>query len=308
MFRLPNTILHLTLAAALLSILLSSLLAYLFTVQDYRQLHQIIDLFDMAEKGDFQPLTNKQTSTVAGSVTNNAYFHIINNVINLFMSQTYLKLQLDAKKYALATAQLSALQYQINPHFLFNTLQSIDLEILKIDKRPTPANQMITELSQLLRYSLDEPMKYVSVGEEITMTKYYIDLQSHKYGSNIGITWEYTEEVLNLPMLRLMLQPLIENSLTHSGKVPPEKLWIKIKIYQKANQLTFTVIDNGHGLSKDRLREIRQALTAEEVDSSGKHIGLANISQRVRLAYDLGSMEINSKTGWGTLVQFSITC
>lgn len=168
-FELSNKILQLTIGAGLLSIFASSVLAYFFTRRDYQQIFQIIELFDQAEKGEFHSQNELKT------VPNSPYFHIINNVIHLFMSQTYLNVQLDAKKYALSTAQLSALQYQLNPHFLFNTLQSIDLEILKACSKPTPANQMILELSSLLRYSLDAPMKPVTVQEEIAVTKNYID-------------------------------------------------------------------------------------------------------------------------------------
>lgn len=297
-FGLSNKILLLTVAAGFLSILASSVLAYCFTRRDYQQIFQIIDLFDQAEKGEFHEQSGLKAAP--GS----PYFHIINNVINLFMSQTYLKVQLDAKKYALSTAQLSALQYQLNPHFLFNTLQSIDLEIMKVCCRPTSANQMILELSSLLRYSLDEPMKPVTVEEEIAVTKNYIGLQSFKYRDCFHVTWEYAGDVLDLPMLRLLLQPIIENSITHSGKTPPEKLWIKIKIRRRNGFLSFFVIDNGYGINKKRLTDLQQALRQEhQVDGSGKHIGLKNISQRICLAYKNGYVRVQSKEGMGTIVE-----
>ena len=296
-FGLSNKILQLTIAAGFLSILVSSVLAYCFTRRDYQQIFQIIDLFDQAEKGEFH--AQNGLKAVPGS----PYFHIINNVINLFMSQTYLKVQLDAKKYALSTAQLSALQYQLNPHFLFNTLQSIDLEILKACGRPTSANQMILELSSLLRYSLDEPMKPVTVQEEIAVTKNYIQLQSFKYRDCFRVTWEYTDDILDPPILRLLLQPIIENSITHSGKTTPEKLWIKIKIRSTDGFLSVFIIDNGYGMDKKRLADLQQALMEEQVDSSGKHIGLKNISQRIRLAYRSGYVRIQSKKGMGTIVE-----
>lgn len=296
-FELSNKILQLTIGAGLLSIFASSVLAYFFTRRDYQQIFQIIELFDQAEKGEFHSQNELKT------VPNSPYFHIINNVIHLFMSQTYLNVQLDAKKYALSTAQLSALQYQLNPHFLFNTLQSIDLEILKACSKPTPANQMILELSSLLRYSLDAPMKPVTVQEEIAVTKNYIGLQSFKYRDCFHVTWEYSQDILDFPILRLLLQPIIENSIIHSGKAAPEKLWIKIKIRRNNGFLSFYIIDNGYGIDKKRLADLQQALTEEQVDSSGKHIGLKNISQRIRLAYKNGYVRLQSKKGMGTIVE-----
>lgn len=295
-FRLSNTVLKLTLTAGLLSILFSSILAYFYTMRDYKQIFQIISLFEKAEKGEFEPQERP-------NMPNSAYFHIINNIINLFMSQTYLKVQLDAKKYALSTAQLSALQYQLNPHFLFNTLQSIDLEILKIARKPTPANQMISELSELLRYSLDEPMKPVTVQEEIGVTKSYVSLQACRLGEQFQVFWDYEDEVLPLPMLRLLLQPIIENSLTHAGLTSRDELKIKIRIRQKEDLLVFTVIDNGMGMDRERLSSLRLSIADDQVESTGKHIGLKNIGQRIRLAYPNGYMKIWSKEGMGTVVE-----
>lgn len=294
-FHISNMLLKLTLAAGLLTILVSCLLAYCYTARDCRQLFQIIDLFDKAERGEFssdQPMPE----------TNETYFRIINNIINLFVSQTYLKVQLDAKKYALSTAQLSALQYQLNPHFLFNTLQSIDLEVMKTAKRPTAANQMISELSALLRYSLNAPAAPVTVREEIDATKSYIHLQALRLGEPFQVIWEYEPEVLDHMILRLLLQPIIENSIIHSARTRTEELQIKIRICIRQDFLVITVIDNGLGMTADRLNKVRQNLVDDQVEETGRHIGLKNISQRVRLSYPNGYVKLWSKEGMGTIV------
>lgn len=297
-FRLSNVLLGLTAAAAILSILFSSALAYVYTMQDYRQIFQIIDLFDRAEKGMLKP--EEAEGQAAGK--NTAYFHIVNNIIRLFMSQTYLKVQLDAKKYALSTAQLSALQYQLNPHFLFNTLQSIDLEILKLTKRPTAANRMISSLSELLRYSLSGPTHRVSLGEEIAATKNYIELQNLRTGEPFRVIWQYKEELLSVPMLKLLLQPIIENSITHCGLESVGKLVVKIRIYQEGPYLKLAVIDNGLGMEKSQLVKLQEQINDDNVEQSGRHIGLKNIGQRVRLAYSHGYIKLWSKAGMGTVV------
>lgn len=294
-FRISNTLLKLTFAAGLFAILASSLLAYFYTARDCRQIFQIIDLFDKAERGEFSP-------EHPAAETNEAYFRIISNIINLFMSQTYLKVQLDAKKYALSTAQLSALQYQLNPHFLFNTLQSIDLEVMKAARRPTAANQMISELSALLRYSLNAPMTPVTVREEIEATKSYIHLQTLRLGGQFKVIWEYEEDVLEKMILRLLLQPIIENSISHGLHAGAEDLQIKIRICIRRGFLTITVIDNGPGMSADRLSVLQQNLADDQVEETGRHIGLKNISQRVRLSYPNGYVKLWSREGMGTIV------
>lgn len=294
-FRISNTLLKLTLAAGLLTILGSSFLAYGYTRRDCRQIFQIIDLFDKAEKGEFsspQPVPE----------TNEAYFRIINNIINLFMSQTYLKVQLDAKKYALSTAQLSALQYQLNPHFLFNTLQGIDLEVLKATRRPTPANTMISELSVLLRYSLNSPITPVTVQDEVEATKSYIHLQSLRLDESFQVIWDYEPEVKEYKIPRLLLQPVIENSITHYVKSETGKLRVKIRINIRKGFLTIAVIDNGPGIPAEKLSALRQNLTDDQVEETGRHIGLKNISQRIRLSYPEGYVTLWSKEGMGTVV------
>lgn len=296
-FKISSTLLQLTLGAGILSIIASSLLAYFFTVRDYQQIFQIIALFDSAEKGEFQ------TETKLKSVPDSPYFHIINNVVNLFMSQTYLNLQLEAKKYALLTAQMSALQYQLNPHFLFNTLQSIDLEILRISKRPGAANQMIAELSALLRYALDEPTKPVTLQEEIIATKNYIKLQSFKYRDRFLVTWEYPENLLHIPMIRLLLQPIVENSITSARNDSAKKLWIKIKVRQSDSFVIITIIDNGCGITKTTLQSLQQSLAADSSDFSSQHIGLKNINQRLRLTYKNGAVKLWSRESMGTIVE-----
>lgn len=296
LFHLSDTILKLTLAAGLLSIFLSSVLSYLYTLRDYRQIFQIIDLFDRAEKGNFKPEENVEQRK------NNIYFHIINNIITLFMSRTYLKVQLDVKKYALSTAQLSALQYQLNPHFLFNTLQSIDLEILKLTKKPTAANRMIASLSELLRYSLHSPAKPVSLEEEIIATCNYIDLQNWRLGEAFQVAWKYSEDLLKFPIPRLILQPIIENSIVHCGYSSLSNLKIKIKVSTRDGYLTFVIIDNGYGMDSERQNKMALQINDNQVEESGKHIGLKNICQRVRLAYPKGYLKLWSKKGMGTIV------
>lgn len=292
-FQLSKSLLLLTLIASIASIAVSSVLAYIYTARDYNQINQIITLFQKAEKGEFEPQKAKHCK-------NNAYFHIINNIIQLFMSQTYLKIQLDAKKYALSTAQLSALQYQLNPHFLFNTLQSIDLEILKATHKPGQANLMIQALSELLRYSLETPMKPVTVKEEIFVTKSYIQLQTCRLGEEFKVIWDYEEEVMNQTMIRLLLQPIIENSISHSRLISGQlKIKIRIRYHQ---ELSFTIIDNGSGIEPAKLELLKKELNDNQIEDENHHIGLKNISQRLRLAYKNGNLSIYSKPGMGTIV------
>lgn len=218
------------------------------------------------------------------------------------MSQSYLKVQLDAKKYSLLTAQLSALQYQLNPHFLFNTLQSIDLEILKATRHPTNANRMISGLSELLRYSLKAPDLSATVREEIDATNNYIELQNLRSGEPFQVIWSCENRLLEYHLPRLLLQPIVENSIIHSSLPDPQKLKIKICFRLLPNGLAITVTDNGLGMDPNRLQTLRKNMANDPVETQGRHIGLINISQRIQLAYKEGSVNVWSKQGLGTVV------
>jgi two-component system sensor histidine kinase YesM len=304
--KLPKEILKVAVIAMIFCVILASILAVIMTSRDYEQIQQIIDVLEQAEKGELiQKNSNKR---------NAPYYFIINNIIRLFVSQSYLKVQLEARKYGLMAAQLSALQYQLNPHFLFNTLQAIDLEIMKAAKGPTAANAMMNHLSQLLRYSLENPMNKVTIEREIEMTKHYIVLQKQKKGEKFQVTWEYEEEITQYKILRLLLQPFIENALIH-GIREEEKLWIKVKIYKRGPYISINVIDNGNGIKKEKLREINQRIEEAKklqyqdqdgdygIGGEGLHIGLENIAKRVLIGCQDSSFLVKSKEGMGTSIE-----
>ena len=126
---------------------ISVVLAYVVTQRNFQQISHIINTFNQAEKGILSSTTPKQT-------INDEYDIILNNVINVFLNSSYLKLQLHEKQYKQELAEMAALQYQINPHFLFNTLQAIDFEALRIQGQSGTINMMIQNLSDILKYYL----------------------------------------------------------------------------------------------------------------------------------------------------------
>ena len=299
LYRLPHLIQRLMIAATLMSILLCAVVAFRLTRRDYRQIDRIIQVFESAKRGE-------EPQALPSRADDTPYYHILSEVIRLFLSRSYLTVQLDAKKYALLAAQLSALQYQMNPHFLFNTLQAIDLEILKAAKRPTPANRMIGHLSALLRYSLENPSEKVSIAREMEMTEHYIAVQKLKKGDQFTVMWNCSQEAARCQTLRMLLQPLVENALTHARPLQDEQLQICIDIACEDDRVTFTVTDNGAPLTQEALAALRQSIENEQPDPHGGHIGLKNIRMRVRLAYQHGDLSINGLAQSGLCVRFVI--
>jgi len=164
---------------------------------------------------------------------------------------------------------------------------------------------MITNLTDILEYSLSNPNETVSLEEEIKNTRSYIDIQKVRYKDKFDFIWEYDEEVLNYRVIKLLLQPLIENSLYHGIKEKEGKGSIKVKILNFKTYLKISVIDSGMGISKEDLAEIRDRLK-RETDYTD-HIGVYNTNKRMVLFYgeDHG-IKILSKYGFGTVIQMII--
>ncbi len=168
-------------------------------------------------------------------------------------------------------------------------------------------------LSEILKYSLDTPDRVVDVEEEITYTKHYIAIQKERYGDKFEVRWRYIpEEIRGCRIVKLLLQPLIENSLYHGIKEKEGNGAILVKMDRDADFLRIAVVDNGVGMSRGRLAEIRARLESagdsKAGDSeTGDRIGLANTNKRIRLSDPAGGeLRVWSKAGFGTAVVIRI--
>ena len=282
----------------LATIIASVYLAYDRTVRNYQQLYSIIELFDRAERMEL-PKQKKQD--------NDIYTQILNNIIHTFLENSYLQMQLSERKYRQMSAQMAALQYQINPHFLFNTLQAINYEVLTVTHgRFGNANQMIEYLSDLLRYALRVNDQNVSIGEEIDICKKYICIQQLREEKHFFVEWNIDPQLMSCKIRRMLLQPLIENAISHGIK-HSENGSIRIMIHQRGLWIHFKIIDNGNGISEDQLAILQEKLDRNIEELTSDHIGLTNVNQRLILAYgEKSKVHIFSKQHMGTIQYFKI--
>lgn len=160
-------------------------------------------------------------------------------------------------------------------------------------------------MSDILRYSLDGQNGLVPLNVEIANTKSYTAIQKTRYGERFYIWWEYDAELEKYHVPKLIFQPLIENSLQHGLSRSDQKLAVKIKIQRCGNSLRLAIIDNGNGISEERMVELRTRLFSDSTDAN--HIGLINTQRRIQLAYGHKSeLRIKSKPGWGTLIDITL--
>ena len=179
-------------------------------------------------------------------------------------------------------AQLKALQAQINPHFMYNTLQVI--YGMALEKSAPEIGKIAIALSDILRYSLKVSRDFVPLKEELRCLENYILIQQARFGERIKIETAIAPRTLDLIIPKLILQPLAENSFEHgfADKSGEWKIFIESQIVEDDLVLCFR--DNGVGISEQRLAEIRAALSNTDAAlRSVSHIGLANVDARIKL-------------------------
>ena len=214
-------------------------------------------------------------------------------------------------KEKLATRQqrieYEMLASQINPHFLFNTLETIRMKAL-INKDEEVA--YITKLlGKSIRHVLEMGSEPVSLASELKYVKIYVDIQKFRYHEKINYTLSIAENVCAeaYQILPLLLQPIVENSIVHGLESKKDGGWVGIKVSHSEGYLKIIVSDNGMGMSADQLRTLEDKLSGLDSKHSRDSIGLVNVSQRIKLFYGQEyGIDIESTLNKGTVVRFRL--
>jgi two-component system sensor histidine kinase YesM len=205
-------------------------------------------------------------------------------------------------------AELNALQAQINPHFLYNTLDS--LRGIAIYERAYKAASMVENLSYLLRYSLNKDGYVVTLAAEIENVKKYVDIQNLRFNNKYDIIFEVEPSFMDVRILRLTLQPIVENSIIHGLEGKKGKGRIIVKVSSIEDNIIIEVIDDGLGMDDQKLTEVNQHLRSENIGHSivkGGKVGIFNVNERIKHYFgDKYGIEISSIKGKGTEVRIKI--
>ncbi|MGG4104769.1 sensor histidine kinase [Paenibacillus lautus] len=216
----------------------------------------------------------------------------------------------------LTTTELKFLQSQINPHFLYNTLDSIYWTAKNYDA--DEISEMVMNLSKFFRLSLNKGRQVFTIEESITHLHYYLRIQQLRFMDNFTVDYHISEESKHVPLLKLLLQPLVENAIIHGmeGKSSGGSLVISSRI-EKGHTVVISVQDNGPGIGEERLRYIQHELEmmgSRSVPASSQdeeHVkdlfGLRNVLSRMKLYYGReAQLTLYSVSGEGTTVTISI--
>jgi two-component system, LytTR family, sensor kinase len=201
--------------------------------------------------------------------------------------------QLVEQEKLLMAARIEALSSQINPHFLFNTLNSISS---LIRSKPETARMLIGKLSNLLRQRLKSRDQFVAFGEELQSIDQYLDIELIRFGPQLRVVKEIAPDTLDLKVPSMILQPLIENSIKHGLTAKLGGGTVLLRGFRHHGLLVIEVADDGFGMSDEQLRK---ALTAG--------IGLSNVNERLRVTYgDNHQLRLTSTADQGTCARIEI--
>jgi len=204
----------------------------------------------------------------------------------------------------LQKAEMKTLQAQITPHFLYNTFDSI---IWLAESGQTEDVVSITKaFSQFFRISLSRGHEWITVSQELDHVKSYLTIQKIRYANILDYNIEADEEIGEVPVLKLLLQPLVENAIYHGIKKKRGrgKIFIRARLNPEGEKIIFSVEDNGIGFTEERLTQVREEITkGKSPESLQAAYGLYNVNKRLQLYYEgQAKLEIESQTGKGTVI------
>lgn len=253
---------------------------------------QMIQAMGRAENGNFEPVAVRHPNSELGLLEIH-YNHLIER-LQFLMERLVQEQKLKRK------TELRALQEQMKPHFLYNTLDTIGYIVLTGDTNQ--AYDAITALGSFYRQSLSKGKQFITLEQELQIIKDYTSLLSLRYEELFTVNYDVDETLYQHEIIKLLLQPLVENSVYHGIKPLGEPGTILISVKRQETLICLTVTDNGVGMDDQLLQSLR-SLSPSPRDS----FGLAGTIERVHISYpEKGAVELLSQKGKGTSVIIKI--
>lgn len=232
--------------------------------------------------------------------------YILNSIRKTAKERKDVDEELAERVRLLKKAQAVALQSQINPHFINNTLETINWSAIELLGGRNEISQMSSALSRMLRMTMENSDTVVTVCTEMQHCMYYLEIQRKRYEDKFDVDWQIPEDIMDCRMIRIVLQPLVENAIYHGMKPMTNKGLITISGKIEGELLFLTVSDNGLGMTGQALENLRRNMQSDMIKES-HHIGMTNVNQRIRLYYgDDYGLIVDSREGIGTSVTVRI--
>jgi len=291
------TLRNFTVLLAIVFLVAAGLLAIYFSYHISRPLDRLKKKMMLVQRGDFQQTVPVESQDEIGQLSRG--FNRMTEEIDRLVKEVY-EIGLKEKE-----AELAALQSQINPHFIYNTLESINM--IAIGKQNYEVSDMVTALGKMLRYTVDKYDRMVLLKEELDSVASYVKIQKMRYGERLRVVFDLEEGIERYSMPKLLLQPLVENAIYHGIGDQEQGGTIWITALRFDHYLLVTVKDDGVGMTDEQLEHLRSSLASTLPLESGEHgLALRNIYHRLILMFgEEYELDIDASPGKGSA--FTIT-
>jgi two-component system, sensor histidine kinase YesM len=276
-------------------------MAYAFSYLLSKRIALLLKKIKKVEKGDFKVTDVIEGKDEIGLIDNN--FNRMVLKLDELIRENYIQ-QLEKRD-----AELNALQAQINPHFLYNTL-----ELINSISRVYGCNEVCLisqNLGEMFRYGISIGRnEFVRLSDEINHISNYTSIQLLRFDELFEVSYEISDELMDCKLLKFILQPIVENAIIHGFKGKDGKGHLKISAFSDNKLLVLQVQDDGIGMGQELVEDMNNALNNNEYKPSKyekKSIGIRNVSNRIKLAYgDEYGIHFDSMEGFGTRVTISL--
>lgn len=293
--RLSSTRLQLILISISL-LLFGFVLAYFASAKSYAPLSEIISFLDTANPSENLTIHDQ-----------NELMYIINSIKLHIDDKTKMKEILEERMQMLKRAQYDMLQTQINPHFLYNTLETINWMAYDLAGYENPVSTALVNLAGFFRNTLSASGYLISIDNEIQYTKDYINILNLRYSDLFDVQWDIDSSVLSFTVIKICLQPIIENAVYHGFKPKGCKGMLSISVKRDGDNIVFTVSDDGIGMDANAVNNLNISLNENIYANDNPHIGLANVNKRIKIIFgEEYGLFVKSVEGSGTDVLLTI--
>ena len=259
----------------------------------------------------FKPISNiikvidkPYEKDIINEMKNNEVKYITTKIINYIDSNELLKEELNKRLAEYNQLSIIAMQMQINPHFLNNTLNIIGLKLAKEVGAGSDLTIMVTRLTRHIQYLMNVDTIQVSLKQELDFLKNYVEMLNYRY-MDLNVIWNINEDVYKYTIIKVCLQPIVENAIFHGLALKDGEKILKIGAETVDKNVIVTIEDNGIGISEEKLKEIKDNMENDSINS--KHIGMKNVYKRLRIVYnERADLKIESREGEYTLISIIV--
>ncbi|GMK48641.1 sensor histidine kinase YesM [Paenibacillus glycanilyticus] len=291
------------LVSVMVGVLLFLILTFILSTMITSPILNLIKAMRGAKYGSLKPIP-VTSSTLEINELNNTYNQMV-AYLNELIEVVY------EKEIIQSRTELKALQAQINPHFLFNTLEALYWALE--DKEEEELSQVVVAMSGLFRYVINraDDDEWVTVADELEHAERYLKIMEMRLIDRLKWSIEGDESLRGVPIPKLLIQPLVENAISHGveQRIGQGSVVIGIEKTERPGYIRISVTDNGPGMSFDKVQSLYAAMKQGHVhDAKGNGVGISNVDRRLRLYYgeETQGLQIQSEQGAGTRMSFEI--